>query len=189
MPQRMNARIAGNLDDAMARSLATGEVYVTLNGDWVAGGQFVSAGDARALEEGAGLLAFKRELRGLETRFQGMRSELSTAEQAAKVVRSHLVGLEDAVVDLNEVIGREEREAMTRELTATGLAQEIERTERHMRVIAGDAARVEDERRDVAQRRLTALSEAEAAEAARLASGETVIRASGSLAEPVVKRN
>ena len=88
------------------------------------------------------------------------------AEQAAKLVRTHLVGLEDAVVYLNEAIGREEREAMTRELTASGLAQEIERTERHMRVVAEDAARVEDERRDVEQRRLTALSEAEAAEAA-----------------------
>ncbi|HET6648028.1 MAG TPA: AAA family ATPase, partial [Pyrinomonadaceae bacterium] len=55
MPQRMNARIAGSLDDAISKSLATGEVYVTLNGDWVAGGQFVSAGDARAVEEGAGL--------------------------------------------------------------------------------------------------------------------------------------
>ncbi len=183
MPQRMNARIAGDLDDAMTRSLANGEVYVTLNGDWVAGGQFVSAGDARALEEGAGLLAFKRELRELEARSEGLRSELSSADQAAKLARTRLVGLEDAVVSLNEAIGREEREAMTRELTATGLAQEIERSERHMRVVAEDAARVEEERRDVEQRRLTALSEAEGAEAARLASGETVIKASALLAE------
>ncbi len=183
MPQRMNARIAGNLDDAMTRSLVTGEVYVTLNGDWVAGGQFVSAGDARAVEEGAGLLAFKRELRELEARAEGLRSELSLAEQAARLVRTRLVGLEDAVLYLNEAIGREEREVMTRELTAKGLAQEIERTERHMRVVAEDSARVEDERCDLEQRRLTALSEAEAAESARLASGETVIKASASLAE------
>jgi chromosome segregation protein len=183
MPERMNARIAGNLDDAITRSLATGQVYVTLNGDWAAGGQFVSAGDARAVEEGAGLLAFKRELRELEARSEGLRSELSSAEQAAKLARARLVGLEDAVVYLNEAIGREERETMARELTATGMAQEIERTERHMRVVAEDLARVEDERRDVEQRRLTALSEAEAAEAARLASGETVIKASALLAE------
>ncbi|MFN2513048.1 MAG: chromosome segregation protein SMC [Pyrinomonadaceae bacterium] len=183
MPQRVSARIAGNLDDAMTRSLANGEVYVTLNGDWVAAGQFVSAGDARAIEEGAGLLAFKRELRELEARSEGLRSELGSAEQAAKLARTYLVGLEDAVVYLNEAIGREEREAMTRELTAAGLSQEIERTARHMRVVAEDAARVEDERRSVEQRRLTALSEAEAAEAARLAWGETVIKASASLAE------
>ena len=84
LPQKMNARLAANLDDAMTKSLATGEVFVTLNGDWVASGQFVSAGDARALEEGAGLLAFKRELRELEARAEVLRSELSSAEEAAK---------------------------------------------------------------------------------------------------------
>ena len=183
MPQRMNARIALNLDEAMTRSLASGEVFVTLNGDWVASGQFVSAGDARAVEEGAGLLAFKRELRELEGRSQVLRSELESAEQSAKLARSRLVELEDAVVVLNELIGREEREAMTRELTATGLAQEIERAERHMRVVAEDLARVEAERSDVEQRRTTALSDAEAAESARLTAGETVIKASALLAE------
>lgn len=183
MPQRMNARIALNLDEAMTRSLATGEIFVTLNGDWVASGQFVSAGDARAVEEGAGLLAFKRELRELESRAEVLRSELDSADQAAKLARSRLVELEDAVVVLNELIGREEREAMTRELTATGLSQEIERAERHMRVVGEDSTRVEAERRDVEQRRTTALADAEAAESARLAAGATVIRASALLAQ------
>ena len=183
MPQRMNARIASNLDDAMTRSLATGEVFVTLNGDWVASGQFVSAGDARAVEEGAGLLAFKRELRELEARSAVLNSELGSADQAAKQARARLVELEDSVVGLNEVIGREEREAMTRELTANGLAQEIERAERHLRVVAEDSARVDTERRDVEQRRAAALADAEAAEAARIAAGDTVVKASTTLAE------
>src|SRR5687767_9083832 len=52
LPQKMNARLAANLDDAMLQSIATGEMYVTLNGDWIASGQFVNAGDARDLEEG-----------------------------------------------------------------------------------------------------------------------------------------
>ncbi|MEP6635389.1 MAG: hypothetical protein ABJB97_01595, partial [Acidobacteriota bacterium] len=183
MPQRMNARVAANLDDAMTRSLATGEVYVTLNGDWVASGQFVSAGDARAIEEGAGLLAFKRELRELEARSDVLRSELGSADEAAKHARTRLVELEDTVVTLNEAIGREERETMTRELTASGVAQDIERAERHMRVVAEDSARVTDERRDVEQRRIAALSDAEAAEAARLGASETVLTASALLAE------
>ncbi len=183
MPQRTNARISVNLEDAMTKSLATGKVYVTLNGDWVWGGQFVSAGDARALEEGAGLLTFKRELRELEARAEVLRSELGSAEQAAKLARTRLVELEDAVVYLNEAIGREEREAMTRELTATGLAQEIERAARHMRVVTEDSARVSQERSDVEQRRTIALSEAEAAETARIASGQMVLTASATLAE------
>ena len=53
---------------------------------------------------------------------------------------------------------------MTHELTAAGLAHEIERAERHMRVVAEDSARGEEERREVEQRRIMALSEAEAAE-------------------------
>ena len=183
MPQRMNARLAANFDDAMMRSLATGEVYVTLNGDWIASGQFVSAGDARALEEGAGLLTFKRELRELEARSAVLRAELNSADDAARLARSRLVGLEDAVVYLNEALGREEREVMAHEMTAAGLAHEIERAERHMRVVAEDVKRVEEERQEIEQRRISALSDAEAAEEARLGSGHRVIKASALLAE------
>jgi chromosome segregation protein len=177
LPERMNARLAQNLEDAMLKSMATGEMYVTLNGDWISGGQFVNAGDARALEEGAGLLAFKRELRELETRTEVLRLELESAALVAKDARARLVGLEDAVVLLNEAIGREERETMTRELTAAGLEQEVERAERHMRVVAQDLARVEEETLDLEQRR------AAAAEAARDEATDKVIRASAVLAD------
>lgn len=183
LPEKLNARLAANLDDAMTRSLATGEVFVTLNGDWVASGQFVSAGDARALEEGAGLLTFKRELRELQERAEVLSSESDSAEEAARKSRANLVGLEDAVLILNEAIGREEREAMARELTATGLAHEIERADRHLRVVAEDAARVEQERAEVERRRATAIVEAQEAEAARVAATETVTSATSLLAE------
>ena len=183
LPQKMNARLAANLDDAMAKSIATGEMYVTLNGDWIASGQFVNAGDARAVEEGAGLLAFKRELRELETRAETLAREVETATLLAKDTRSRLVELEDAVVTLNEAIGREERDAMQRELTVNGLDQEVERAERHMRVVGQDSMRVDAERVEVEQRRTQALSEAAAAEAAREAAADQVIKASASLAE------
>ncbi len=183
LPQKMNARLAGSLDEAMAKSLATGEFFVTLNGDWVTNGQFVSAGDARALEEGAGLLAFKRELRELEARAEVLGGELTSAEISATDARTRLVDLEDVVVLFNEAIGREEREVMTRELNAAGLAQEIERAERHRRVVSADAARVEEERSEVQHRRLTALEEAESAETARTTATERVNTASIQLAE------
>jgi hypothetical protein len=75
----MNARLAANLDEAMAKSIATGEMYVTLNGDWIASGQFVNSGDARDVQEGAGLLAFKREFRELETRAEALGREVEIA--------------------------------------------------------------------------------------------------------------
>jgi chromosome segregation protein len=183
LPQKMNARLATNFEDAMARSIATGETYVTLNGDWIAAGQFVNAGDARAVEEGAGLLAFKRELRELETRAEVLGREVDVASTVAKEARTRLVGLEDSVVLLNEAIGREEREAMTRELNANGLEQEVERAERHMRVVTQDSARVEDERREVENRRAQALIDAETAEVAREAATDKVIKASTLVAD------
>ncbi len=183
LPQKMNARLAANLDDAMLQSMATGETFVTLNGDWIASGQFVSAGDARDLEEGAGLLAFKRELRELESRALALAGEVEAAAASARETRNRLVGLEDAVVILNEAIGREEREAMQQQLTVSGLEQEIERAERHMRVVGQDSLRVEEERIEIEQRRTNALAEAEAAEAAREAAADNVIRASALLAD------
>jgi chromosome segregation protein len=181
LPQRMNARVTQSLEHAMTISLATGEMCVTMEGDWVAGGQLVNAGDARALEEGAGLLAFKRELRDLESRAPALQVEVTVAEQAVSEARARLVELEDAVVLLNEAIGREERDAMARELNATQLTQEIERAERHLRVIADDAARLAQERLELEERRATALLEAETAEAARLAATETITQAANVL--------
>jgi chromosome segregation protein len=183
LPQKVHARLAANLEDAMVRSIATGEMYVTLNGDWIASGQFVNAGDARDLEEGAGLLAFKRELRELETRAEALSREVEVAGRAAKDARARLVELEDVVVILNEAIGREEREALAREHTTTSLEQEVERTERHMRVVGQDSMRVEEERLDVESRRTQALLEAEAAEKAREAAADNVIKASALLAD------
>ena len=183
LPQKMNARIAANLEDAMVKSIATGEMYVTLNGDWIASGQFVNAGDARDLEEGAGLLAFKRELRELETRAEALAREVDAVASSAKDARARMVELEDSVVLLNEAIGREEREAMAHEHQATSLAQEVERAERHMRVVGQDSARVDEERLDIENRRTLALVEAEAAETAREAAADKVIKASALLTD------
>lgn len=183
LSQKMNARLAASLDDAMSKSIATGEMYVTLNGDWIASGQFVNAGDARDLEEGAGLLAFKRELRELETRAEALARQVDAAASAAKDARARLVELEDAVVILNEAIGREERDALAREHTTTNLQQEVERAERHMRVVGQDSARVDQERLEVENRRARALLEAEAAETAREAAADNVIKASALLTD------
>ncbi|HYX40161.1 MAG TPA: hypothetical protein VE821_00620, partial [Pyrinomonadaceae bacterium] len=183
LSQRMNARVAMSLEHAMTMSLATGEMCVTIEGDWVMGGQLVNAGDARAIEEGAGLLAFKRELRELEGDAPALQREVSAAESSVSEARGRLVELEDAVVLLNEALGREERDAMARELNAGSIAQEIERAERHKRVVADDAARLEQERLELEERRATALAEAETAEAARLAASETIAQAATLLAE------
>ena len=181
-PQKMGARIATKLEDALAISLSTGEMCATIEGDWVSGGQLVNAGGEQALEEGAGLLAFKREMRTLEAHAHNLEDELQSAERRVADARARLTSLEDAVVLLNEVIGREERDAVGRETNAQNLAQEIERAERHMRVVADDAARIATERQELEQRRATALADASIAQAARIAASERVVEAASLLA-------
>jgi chromosome segregation protein len=174
LPERMNARIVDTLDDATALSLATGDMFVTTDGDWVAGGQFVNAGNGRALEEGAGLLTFKRELRELESRAENLAAELAVAEFAVKDARGRLTGLEESVVLLNASIAREEREVMARELNAGTLQQDVERTERHMRVVIDDTERLQQERRELEESRMRTLGDAEAAETMRRSTQERI---------------
>ncbi len=182
MPERMNARIVDTLDDATALSLATGDMFVTTDGDWVAGGQFVNAGNGRALEEGAGLLTFKRELRELESRVAELAAQLAVAEVAVKDARSRLTGLEESVVLLNASIAREDREAMARELNYGTLQQDIERAERHLRVVRDDTARLEQERRELEESRTKTLGEAETAETMRRATQERIEQTTNVLA-------
>jgi len=167
LPERMNARIVDTLDDAIALSLATGDLFVTTDGDWVTGGQFVNAGNGPALEEGAGLLAFKRELRELELRSTELEAHAFVAEAAMKEARLRLSDLEEAVVMLNASIAREEREVMTRELNAASVKQEVERAARHMRVVADDIKRLEHERAEMEEQRTQTLGEVASADAAR----------------------
>jgi len=183
LPERMNARVVDTLDDATALSLATGDMFATTEGDWVAGGQFVNAGNGRALEEGAGLLTFKRELRELESRAGNLAAELAVAEVAVKDARGRLTGLEESVVLLNASIAREEREVMARELNAGTLQQDVERTERHMRVVTDDSARLQQERRELEESRARTLGEAEAAGTMRRATQERIELTAGRLAE------
>ncbi|MBA3243047.1 MAG: hypothetical protein H0T60_17645, partial [Acidobacteria bacterium] len=183
LAREMGARVTESLDEAMLATLPTGEMCVTKAGEWVIGGQLLSAGGPRVSENGAGLLAFKREMRELEARMVGLEADLVFADEAAARARARLVELEDAFVLLNDAIGREEREHIAREVNAAQLQQEIERAGRHMRVVADDAARLAAEEQELRERRAMQLAEAGAAEASRAAAAQSVAEASESLAE------
>ncbi|HEX8635229.1 MAG TPA: chromosome segregation protein SMC [Pyrinomonadaceae bacterium] len=182
LPREMNARLSDDLEGAMSLSFTTGDMCVTPRGEWVAGGQLLGAGNSHAVEEGTGLLAFRREMRELESRAADLASEVVSAEDSVSAARARLVELEDALVLVAEQIGREEREQVARELNAAQLTQEIERAARHLRVVADDTARLAEERRALETRRAQGLAEAEAAEAARLAATQSVAEAAELLA-------
>ncbi|HZH32597.1 MAG TPA: chromosome segregation protein SMC [Pyrinomonadaceae bacterium] len=182
LPREMGARLSDDMEGAMTLSFTTGDMCVTPRGEWVAGGQLLGAGNSHAVEEGTGLLAFKREMRELESRAADLASEVVSAEDSVSAARARLVELEDALVLVAEQIGREEREQVGRELNAVQLAQEIERAARHLRVVADDTARLAEERRELEMRRTQGLAEASAAESARLAATQAVAEAAELLA-------
>ncbi len=183
LPREMNARVAVSLEHALMLSLETGAMYVTPEGEWVAGGHLVGAGGPAAAADGVGLLAFKREIRELESRAAALASEVVSAEDSVTAARGQLVALEDALMLLNEQIGRVEREQVARELQAAQLTQEIERAARHVRVVADDAARLAAERAELEARRAKQAADAAAAEAARLAATQSVAAATETLAQ------
>ncbi|HEX7955300.1 MAG TPA: hypothetical protein VF508_00015, partial [Pyrinomonadaceae bacterium] len=183
LAREMGARVAADLERAMLLTLPTGEMCVTIAGEWVVAGQLIAAGGHPVSDEGAGLLAFKREMRELELRMVGLEADLVFAEEGAQRARGRLAELEDAFVHLNDEIGREEREHVAREVSAAQLRQEIERAERHMRVVGDDAARLAEERREVEERRARQISELEAAQGSRAAAQVAVGGAAEALAE------
>jgi len=183
LAREMSARVAADLERAMLLTLPSGEMCVTAAGEWVVAGQLIAAGGHSVSEEGAGLLAFKREMRELELRMVGLQADLVFADEAAQTARARLSELEDAFVLLNDEIGREEREHVAREVSAAQLKQEIDRAERHMRVVADDAARLAEERREVEERRARQIAELEAAQGSRAAAQRAVSEAAEALTE------
>ncbi|HST51829.1 MAG TPA: chromosome segregation protein SMC [Pyrinomonadaceae bacterium] len=183
LARETGACVAESLERAMSLTLRSGGMCVTASGECVVAGELIAAGGAPVTEEGAGLLAFKREMRELEVRMVGLGADLLFAEEAAQRARARLGELEDAFVLLNDEIGREEREHVAREVSAQQLQHEIERAERHIRVVADDAARLAAETREVEERLAKQQAESETAEAARVAAQRAVTEASEALAE------
>jgi chromosome segregation protein len=183
LPREMNARIAFDLDAAMTHSLADGGTYVTAAGESVTGGRLLGAGGAGVPGVAAGLLAFKREMRELEDHSIELESAAIFAEGQATDAARRVGELEDAVVLLNEAMGRAEREQVTCEMNHNSLLQDIERTERHLRVVASDARRLDEEIAELSVRRQTAEREAGVAAEMRRSVGEKVTAAAESLTE------
>ncbi|MFL6286544.1 MAG: chromosome segregation protein SMC [Pyrinomonadaceae bacterium] len=183
LAREMSARVISSLERAIELTLPGEEMCVTAEGECVIAGQLIAAGGAPVAEDGAGLLAFKREMRELEVRMVGLEADLVFADEAAKSARARLAELEDAFVLLNDEIGRVEREQVAREVSARQLQHEIERTERHMRVVADDAARLAEERREVEERRAKQLADALTAEESRASAQRAVSEAADALAE------
>jgi chromosome segregation protein len=156
-PREMAARMVTNLADARGE---TSEMLVTSDGNLSVGAKFFVAGKAKSNEKNTSLLAFKRELRELETSFQTVSETLETRRGETETARRHLTEHENKTVDLQSLIIKVERETLSLEMREKSLRQETERAERHRRVVAEETAQIEKEIAELQTKRKEAESNA-----------------------------
>jgi chromosome segregation protein len=142
-PREMGARIIDRVDEA---DTAGGETFVTLGGSVVTpAGLFISGREVTGDEPNASLLAFKRELSGLETTLGVLDEKIADAREAALLDSRALALLEEKTVDLQSLIIKIERGLHGLDIQRSATRQEIERAERHKRVVAEERQQTSEE--------------------------------------------
>jgi chromosome segregation protein len=168
-PREMAADLTEKFDKTNAEA---DEIFVNHNGDLNVGGKLFIGGKANANEKNTSLLAFKRELRELEKAIEALNIEIETAEKKSAKARKVLTEKENKLVDTQSFIVKFEREILAVEVQSKSLAQEIERAERHKKVVGAEAEQITAELNTVRAKLTEAENNAEKAEQARNAANE-----------------
>jgi chromosome segregation protein len=179
-PREASAELVENLEKVKSKS---DEIFVDSDGDLVIGGKLFVGGRANAGEKNSSLLAFKRELRELESAGEKLKKEIEKAEKETEKARQSLSEKEDKIVDLQSFIVKFEREVLSQEIQARTLKHEIERAERHKRVVGEETKQIEKELEEIRAKQAETRASAGKAEKARLAATEKLEKISKNLNE------
>jgi chromosome segregation protein len=163
-PREMSARLVENFESGKTNA---DENFVNFAGDLLFGGRLYVGGKANANEKNNSLLAFKRELRELEKDANRLSTEIEKAETETEKARKILSEKEEKIVDLQSLIVKHERELLSLEIQEKGIRQEIERAERHQKVVANETAQIEKEFSQAKQKQAEAETNGQKAETAR----------------------
>ncbi len=171
-PREMAAIIVENIDAAKSEQ----EIYVTFDGDLVIGGKLFVSGKTSSNEKNTSLLAFKRELRELETDSKALQKQIETAAKSKEKAREILAKHEDKLIDLQSFIVKVERELLSNEMTAKSIGQEIERAERHKKLVFDETKQIETEISEIVARRKEASENAAKADKARVSASDSLAK-------------
>ncbi len=142
LPREMSATLVDDLEKSAAKA---GENFVTPDGDFSFGDTLFVGGKTNVNEKNTSLLAFKRELRELESAAQKLDGQIKKSQIQAGKAGEILAEREDKLVDLQSFIVKAERELLSIEMQAQTLAQEVERAARHQKVVGEESAQIETE--------------------------------------------
>lgn len=180
-PREMSLELVENLDRTK------GANFIDSEGDYVFGGKLFVSGKANANEKNSSLLAFKRELRELETAIKSLSKEIETAEKEAEIARQNLAEKEGQIVDLQSFIVQVERDLLGLEIQEKSARAETERAERHKKVVAEEITQIDAELGEIGAKQKEARINAEKAEKARVSASEKLAGISQKLSEARTK--
>jgi chromosome segregation protein len=170
-PREMSAELIETFDDIRPQN---GSVLVDAAGNILYGSRLMISGNPSADARNSSLLAFKRELSELDSEAGRLETEIAAAEQRVEEARQELAASEERVVDLQSLIIKIERGLHGLEIQERSARQEIDRAERHRKVVADEIEQAKQERIDI-ERRI------DEAHANKLAADEQRIAASDAL--------
>jgi len=131
------------LSDDLAKGRAP--LKVNFAGDTLAAERLFTSGHRKTDGKNDSLLAFKRELSGLAKTADKLLISVEKAEADVAERRKDLSVFEEKTVDLQSVIITIERKLVTLELNERSIKQEIERAERHGKIVAEETKQVAGE--------------------------------------------
>ncbi|MEJ7701854.1 MAG: hypothetical protein WKF71_19755 [Pyrinomonadaceae bacterium] len=170
-PREMTARLIENIDRAENKF---DEMYINFDGDLSFGGKLFVVGKQNVNEKNTSLLAFKRELRGLEAVCKKLQKDAEKAESEADKTRRILAEKENKLVDLQSFIVKIERELISQEMHAKSSAQETERAERHKKIVIEEHKQIQNELAEIQTKEKEAEVNAFKAEQARIESSKNL---------------
>ena len=176
-PREMSARLVDDLE-----TRAGNEILINHDGDMLLGGRLFVGGKQRSDGRNESLLAFKRELTGLEKATRRLASEIETAKVSTEKARRILADNEGKMVDLQSLIIKVDRGVHGLQIQVRTAREEIERAERHRRVVADESGQTIAEIADLRQKRDDALANKKAADLARAESNGGLERIATQLA-------
>ncbi len=162
-PREMSARLVASLEDGAMDS----ETRVDHTGNLLVGGRLFIGGLRSSESENESLLAFKRELKDLESECGRLTMRIESAAGEAEKLRAALVDLESRTVDLQSLIIKVDRGIHGLQIQVHGAREEIQRAERHRKVVEDEIGQTRDEITELIEKKTQAETGKQTAVAAR----------------------
>jgi chromosome segregation protein len=168
-PREMSAELVESFDGHQPQD---GSVLVDANGNILYGSRLMISGNPSADAKNSSLLAFKRELLELDSESTRLADQIAIVEATVEDARRELAAREERVVDIQSLIIKVERGLHGLEIQERSARQEIDRAERHRKVVAEEIEQAKQEQLDIERKIDEANASKVAADEQRIAASD-----------------